>query len=97
MNRWTSSRLLVIKYTICPITLSLGMTKETTKLRVVYDASARTDGPALNDCLYRGPKFGQKIMDIILRFRCHKVALIADIEKAFLMVLMTEMPYDFCG
>ena len=61
--------------------------KETTKLRVVYEnASARTDGPALNDCLYRGPKFGQKIMDIILRFWCHKVALVADIEKAFLMV-----------
>ena len=57
--------------------------KKTTKLRIVYDASARTNGLALNDCLYTGPKFGQKIMDIILRFRIHKTALAADVEKAF--------------
>ena len=68
--------------------------KETTKLRVVYDASARTDGPALNDCLYTGPKFGQKIMDIIVRFRSHKVALVADIEKAFLMVSVCPKDRD---
>ena len=60
--------------------------KDTTKLREVYDASVRTDGPALNDCLYTGPKFGQKIMDIIIWFRSHQVALAADIEKALLMI-----------
>ena len=41
--------------------------KETTKLRVVYDASARGNGPSLNNCLYSGPKFNQRIMDILLR------------------------------
>ncbi len=64
--------------------------KSTTKLRIVYDASAKQDGPSLNDCLYAGSKFSQNIMDIILRFRVHKVALAADIEKAFLMVSVAE-------
>ena len=63
--------------------------KKTTKLRIVYDASAKTNSPSLNDCLYTGPKFGQNIMDIIIRFRVHRVALTGDIEKAFLMISVT--------
>lgn len=68
--------------------------KATTKVRVVYDASARSSGPLLNDCLHVGPKLNQKILDILLRFRVHRVAIIADIEKAFLMVSMAEKDRD---
>lgn len=52
--------------------------KSTTKLRIVYDASAKSNGSSLNDCLYAGPKFGQNIMDILLRFRTHRIALAAE-------------------
>ena len=52
----------------------------------MYDVSARTSGPSLNDCLYAGPSFGQSILDILLWFRLHPVVVAGDIEKAFLMV-----------
>lgn len=68
----------------------------TSKLRIVYDASARSTGPSLNDCLYTGPKFGQSIFvnDILLRFRLQRVGLTGDIEKAFLMVSVDEKGRD---
>ena len=68
--------------------------KETSKLRIVYDALARADGPSLNDCLCTGLKFGQNIMDIVLQFRVHNIALAADIEKAFLMISVSETDRD---
>ena len=69
--------------------------KETTKLRVVYDASAKADGkPSLNECLLIRPKFNQKILDILMRFRSYRIALTADIEKAFLMISVEERDRD---
>ena len=68
--------------------------KDTTKVRVVYDASAKCGGPSLNECLFTGPNFNQKILDILLRFRSYPVALVGDIEKAFLMVSMLEEDRD---
>ena len=68
--------------------------RSTTKLRVVFDASARSSGPSLNDCLYVGPSLTQNIFDIILRFRAHRYGFAADIEKAFHMVAVSERDRD---
>jgi hypothetical protein len=69
--------------------------KDTTKVSVVYDASAKTTGPSLNECLYTGPSLTPLIFDILLRFRVHSVAMTADIEKAFLNVAVAEEHRDF--
>ena len=68
--------------------------KKTTKMRIVYDASAKSTGPSLNCCLYAGPTFGQNILDILIRFRVFRIAVTADIEKAFLMVSVAREDRD---
>ena len=61
---------------------------ETTKVRIVFDASCkeRSNGTSLNDCLHTGPSLTPLLFDLLIRFREQKVALVADIEKAFLNV-----------
>ena len=61
---------------------------ETTKLRVVYDASCKDGktGVSLNSCLHVGPPMTPMIFDVLLRFRANHVALVGDIEKAFLKI-----------
>ena len=40
--------------------------------------------------VYTGPKFHQHILDILLRFQYHQIAVTADIEKAFLMISVAK-------
>ena len=69
--------------------------KATTKLRIVYDASARVaDGLSLNDCLHKRPNFNQLIFNVLLRFRTFQYTLTADLEKDFLQVLVEESDRD---
>ena len=68
----------------------------TTKVRVVLDGSAKTSAasPSLNECLYTGPSLTPNILDILLRFRSYKVALVSDVEKAFHMIHVDERDRD---
>ena len=68
--------------------------RATTKVRVVYDASAKTEGPSINDCCHTGPPLHKKIFEILVRFRVYPIALAADIEKAFLMIPISEPDQD---
>ena len=70
--------------------------RQTTKLRIVYDGSAKPPEPthSLNDCLETGPNYTPQLFDTLVNFRCHKIGLMADIEKAFLMVGINERDRD---
>ena len=69
---------------------------ETTKVRIVYDASCkdRKTGTALNDCLHVGPPLTPLIFDVLLRFRENRIALVGDIEKAFLNIEIHPIDRD---
>ncbi|XP_075526710.1 uncharacterized protein LOC142558463 [Dermacentor variabilis] len=68
---------------------------ETTKLRVVFDASSKAAGKlSLNDVLFAGPNLNPNLADILIRFRVHNVAIMSDIEKAFLQIELAESARD---
>ena len=69
--------------------------RQTTKLRIVYDASSKVQGEvSLNDCLHPGPNLAPLIFDVLLKFRMHKIALIGDLEKAFLQISIDPSQRD---
>ncbi|KYN09177.1 hypothetical protein ALC57_18716 [Trachymyrmex cornetzi] len=76
-----------------------GVLKESsssTKLRVVFDASAKNNkGVSLNDALLIGPVLQDSLIDIIIRFRTYKIALTADLQKMYRQVLVQEDDRDF--
>ena len=66
----------------------VNLQKTNTKVRVVYDASAKLtkDHKSLTECLYRGPVLLNDMCGLLMRFRLHKIGIVSDIEKAFLQV-----------
>ena len=65
--------------------------KTTTKIRAVFDASCKVNGPSLNECLYSGPN----LLDILIRFRFNTIAIMGDIKQAFLNVAISPEHRDY--
>ena len=66
-----------------------------TKLRVVYDASVKSEaGFSLNDCLEKCPPLQNKLWDILIRARFRPVVMCGDIEKSFLQIRVRENERD---
>ncbi|XP_054709016.1 uncharacterized protein LOC129218718 [Uloborus diversus] len=60
-----------------------------TPLRVVFDASAKTnEGSSLNSILFNGGIVQQDLFSIALRFRKHQYAFSADIKKMYRQILV---------
>lgn len=70
----------------------------TTEVRIVLDASSRAKGCfSSNECLVNNEKLYADLVNILLRFRTHRIDLLVDIEKAFLQILIGEQHRDaFC-
>lgn len=61
----------------------------TTKLRVVFDGSAKTtNNVAINEILHTGPKVQEDLFSILLRFRLPRFVFTADIEKMYRQILV---------
>ncbi|GFV21514.1 reverse transcriptase domain-containing protein [Trichonephila clavipes] len=70
--------------------------KETTKVRMVFDASSKgRDCKSLNKRLYAGPPLNPRIIDVILRFREYEHAFCGDIQGTFLTIGITEKDRDY--
>ncbi len=69
--------------------------QEKTKIRIVYDASAKTKtGISLNDIIHKGPNLTKVLIGQLLNFRLHRIALTADIKGAYLQIGLNELDID---
>ena len=67
----------------------------TTKIRAVFDASATSSsGASLNDLLLVGPTVHSPLIDVLLRFQWHLIALTADVCKMYRAIELTHQDRD---
>ncbi|XP_045509299.1 uncharacterized protein LOC123704855 [Colias croceus] len=70
--------------------------KETTKTRVVFDASCKgSNNVSLNDELLPGPVLQEDLRNIIMRWRTHKICFVSDIQKMYRMIWMNRNDVDY--
>ena len=62
------------------------MSKSTTKVRIVFDCSAKYNGISLNDVIHAGPKLQRELFDVLIRFHHNPVALVCDIPEMYLQI-----------
>ena len=65
----------------------------TTKIRPVFNCSLKTHKnlPSLNEAAYPGIDLMSSLLQLLLKFRCNKYVVLADIKQAFLAIkLLTE-------
>lgn len=70
--------------------------KDTTKVRVVFDASCKyNNGVSLNDELMTGPVLQEDMRSILMRWRMHKICFASDVIKMYRMILLDKQDTDY--
>ena len=66
-----------------------------TTTKILFDASVKsTSGVSLNDTLLVGPTIHSPLVDVLLRFRSHRIALIADVSKMYRAIELVPADRD---
>ena len=69
---------------------------EATKLRILYDASAKPTkkSPSLTECLEVGPALQNLLWNVLTRCRLKPVAITGDLKQAYLQIKINEDDRD---
>lgn len=69
---------------------------KTTQVRIVFDASCKSDnGVSLNDLLMVGPTLQPELRHLLIRWRQHRICLSADFVKMYRQVKVASEDVDF--
>lgn len=72
------------------------LNSRTTKLRIVFDASTKTEtGVSLNDVLLKGPVLQDDLIYILARFLTFNFVLTADVKKMCRQINIIEKDREF--
>ena len=79
-----------------PIQIVQRDSSTTTKIRVVFDTFAKSSTRvSLNDTLLVAPMVHSPLIDFLLRFRSHRVALTTDVRQMYRAIELTESDRDY--
>ena len=70
--------------------------RTTTKMRIVFDASAKEHGQCLNDFILKGPKLQRDLNETLIRFRRKPIAIASDVSEMYHQISLSpqDRPYQ---
>ena len=79
-----------------PVHIVRKETSSTTKVRAVFDASAKSSsGISLNETFLVGPTVHPPLIAVLLRFRSHRIALTTDVYRAVALIAADKDLHHF--
>ena len=81
-NEWLLSHFTVIR-----------PERSTTKVRIVFDASAQVKGKSLNSEALPGPKLQANLVDTLVKFRKELIPLVGGISQMYHQLKLRDRPF----
>ena len=61
---------------------------------VLTDRQQNVDSVSLNDCVLPGPALQPNLASVLIRFRTHRIGMMADVEKMYLQIKLSPKDQD---